>query len=650
MESFDRFIRSSWVYAALAVLVFVASLPGLASMPVLDRDEGRFAEASSEMMETGDYVVIRYHEKLRNKKPVGIHWLQAVTVSLTSGAEARDIGAYRLPSLFGAMMAAMATFWAGTALFGRRAAFIGAVLLGCSLLLSTEAHIAKTDAAQCGVLALAMGCLAHMRARPGESHRRLSVIFWVCMAAGVLLKGVIAPMVGGFMIVGLLIWERKAAWMRPLLYWVGISLFCVMTIPWFIAVQVATQGDFLFEAAQVDLGQKLVSAAEGHNGPPGLHIAALPFLFWPGTLLLVPGLWFGFSSLWRKGADLLAQPRNGPAAVIAPEEGAAWRFLAVWLIPSWLVFEIAPTKLVHYTLPMYPAIALICGAAFDRWFDTERWNFGRWISVAIFIAVTLVLAILPTPWGLEMIRSDAAKDFGPQLAQRVDFIWADQWRQAGVGYWPTALILLAAAGTVYACVKKQPLLILGGLVACSLIGGIAYRAVILPNQKWMLASEASIDALKEICALPDGTAAWRKSGCAKELVNGRPLRAPQTIRAIAFAEPSFVFAMGDKVILEAKPVLPAVAEDNRPAWIINTGEKDGQAALGQLVEAAAAADRCVRFSRRYAYNYSNGDPSVLVAAVVEPADCPSTGQFPDLRPTQEDEPPEQLDDRRQTPN
>jgi 4-amino-4-deoxy-L-arabinose transferase-like glycosyltransferase len=52
-------------------------------MPVLDRDEGRFTEASSEMMETGDYVVIRYHEDLRNKKPVAIHWLQSAAVNVT---------------------------------------------------------------------------------------------------------------------------------------------------------------------------------------------------------------------------------------------------------------------------------------------------------------------------------------------------------------------------------------------------------------------------------------------------------------------------------------------------------------------------------------------------------------------------------------
>ncbi len=62
-----------------------------------------------------------------------------------------------------------------------------------------------------------------------------------------------------------------------------------MTIPWFVAVQIATQGEFMREAIDVDLAPKMVSAAEGHKGLPGMHLAALPILFWPGTLLLVPG-------------------------------------------------------------------------------------------------------------------------------------------------------------------------------------------------------------------------------------------------------------------------------------------------------------------------------------------------------------------------
>jgi 4-amino-4-deoxy-L-arabinose transferase-like glycosyltransferase len=633
MAAFDRLTETRWAYAVLAGIVFLLALPGLFALPVLDRDEGRFTEASSEMMESGDFVVIRYHEDLRNKKPVAIHWMQSAAVSLASGPHARNIAEYRLPSMLGAMIAAMATFWAGTALFSRRAAFIGALLLGTTLLLTTEANIGKTDAAQCGVLALAMAALTQMRAGTGGKWH--GVLFWVCMSLGVLLKGPIAPLVCFGAIAALFVWERKYAWARPLLFWFGISLFIVMTVPWYIAVQIATDGEFLSEAVRVDLGEKLVDAAEGHAGPFGMHTAALPLLFWPGTLLLIPGIWLAVTKVLprRKSAAPVAATQEGARAAAThaavDKEAAAWRFLLCWAIPAWIVFEIAPTKLVHYTLPMYPAFALMAGGAADHWFSTNSWKYGRWISAVLFGAVAIGLAIAPWPGVLDMIRADTAGDFGP-LADRVAATWQQAWDATGIGIWPTLLILAASGFTIYALVKKNAIWLMGGIIACSAIAGIGYRAVILPNQAWMLSTGASLSALREICALPEGSQAWKDSGCEG--------RAPKKIRAIAFAEPSLVFKLGNQIDLppESNVEIPEITDDNRPAWLINIGEEKGRKALDELIVAATSADRCVRLARRFAFNYSNGDPSVLVAAVVEPGGCPSAEPPPVLRDSAEE--------------
>jgi 4-amino-4-deoxy-L-arabinose transferase-like glycosyltransferase len=635
MTSFDRLIETRWAYAILAGIVFLLALPGLFALPTLDRDEGRFAEASSEMLETGDFVVIRYHEDLRNKKPVAIHCFQSAAVAMISGPQARAIWEYRVPSLLGAMLAAVGTLWAGGALFSRRAAFIGAMVLGTTLLLTTEANIAKTDAAQCGILVIAMGALAHMRAGTGGKWH--GVLFWICLSIGVLLKGPIAPLVCFAPIAALFLWERQYAWAKPLLYWVGLSLFVIITLPWYVAVQIATQGEFMDEAVRVDLAPKLVDAAEGHSGPVGMHTTALPLLFWPGTLLLIPGIWMAISKLVPMRRNEAATSTRAATALAWEErEAAAWRFLACWIVPSWIVFEIAPTKLVHYTLPMYPAFALMAGAAADHWFSTNEWKQGKWISAALFAVLTLGMVLVATPLVLDPIRANAAADFG-DLSARVSAIWRQAWDATGIGIWPAVLIAAAGIWTIYALVKKNAAGLLAGLLACSAAGGIGYRAVVLPNQSWMLATGASLSALQELCALPEGTAVSRDSGC--DLQKFRP---PKRINAIAFAEPSFVFRLGDKIVLPPKvtAVIPPAAEDARPAWLINTGDKEGKAALAQLVKAAIAADRCIRFARRYALNYSNGDPSVLVAAVVEPAGCPSGDGRPDLRQStdEEDEP------------
>ena len=275
----DRLAQGWRAYVLIAIVSLAASLPGVFAVPPLDRDESRFAQASLQMLETGDYVRIAVQDEPRNKKPVGIYWLQAASVSLFSSAEAHAIWAYRLPSILGALIAALATLWGGTALVGRRAAFAGAALLACSLLLSTEAMIAKTDAMLCGLTTLAMAALAHLYVRRDASAgfaRAMTLIFWCALAGGVLIKGPVTPLVAGLSLAALAIWRRDAGWMRVLLWWPALLAAALIVLPWGIAIALATHGQFFADAVGGDLGRKLGGGDEGHAGSAGLsRIACL---------------------------------------------------------------------------------------------------------------------------------------------------------------------------------------------------------------------------------------------------------------------------------------------------------------------------------------------------------------------------------------
>src|SRR5947208_10517780 len=123
----------------------------MAAIPPLDRDEARFAQATRQMLETGDFLRIRFQDEARNKKPAGIYWLQAVSVSAFSTPAATAIWPYRLPSLLGGIAAVLLTFGIGGALFDgasekQRIAAISAVLLASALGTVAEVHIAKHDA------------------------------------------------------------------------------------------------------------------------------------------------------------------------------------------------------------------------------------------------------------------------------------------------------------------------------------------------------------------------------------------------------------------------------------------------------------------------------------------------------------------------
>src|SRR5215213_8657817 len=109
--------------ALLLLLSLVCFLPGFASLQPMDRDEPRYAQASKQMLETGDLVDIRFQDEARHKKPVGIYWMQAASVRVGQAlgvADARTrIAFYRIPSLIGALAAVLLTYWAALA-FGSR--------------------------------------------------------------------------------------------------------------------------------------------------------------------------------------------------------------------------------------------------------------------------------------------------------------------------------------------------------------------------------------------------------------------------------------------------------------------------------------------------------------------------------------------------
>src|SRR5712672_36599 len=88
--------------AFLVICGLLYFVPGFFNIPPIDRDETRFAQATKQMVETGDYVDIRFQDDVRYKKPVGVYWLQALAVKTASAlglprAQLR-IWLYRIPS------------------------------------------------------------------------------------------------------------------------------------------------------------------------------------------------------------------------------------------------------------------------------------------------------------------------------------------------------------------------------------------------------------------------------------------------------------------------------------------------------------------------------------------------------------------------
>jgi 4-amino-4-deoxy-L-arabinose transferase-like glycosyltransferase len=365
----------------LVIASLIAFLPGVFQMPPIDRDEPHFAQKAKQMIETGDYVDTRFQGEAHYTKPVGMYWLQAATVKTAEAFGVPDarltIWLYRLPSLFGAVGAVLATYWCALAFVDRRGAALAALMMVGSTLLGAEARLARADAMLLFTVVTAMSVLARAYlfsrddkiARPGWA---LLTVFWTALAAGILVKGLVIVMIVGLTAATLSIIDRSVRWLQALRPLYGVVWLVVLALPWFIAIYARTGNAFLLDSVVHDTLGKIANSQESHGGPPGYYVVLFFATFFPACLLAgaaAPAVW--------------AKRRKVPM-----------RFLLAWLVPSWLVFELSVTKLPHYVMPLYPAIAILtAGAVQAKALSRRRWlkfNAIWWFVVPILLSITAV--------------------------------------------------------------------------------------------------------------------------------------------------------------------------------------------------------------------------------------------------------------------
>jgi 4-amino-4-deoxy-L-arabinose transferase-like glycosyltransferase len=471
--------------AAAILLLFslIAFLPGFFQIPPVDRDEARFAQASKQMIESGQFVDIRFQNEVRYKKPVGIYWLQVAAVKAGEAVgipqASTTIWLYRLPSLLGAIGAVLLTYWTALVFVARRTALLAALMLASSILLGVEARLAKTDAMLLMATLAAMGALARIylvkrRAPEIDTGWRLPAIFWTALAGGVLLKGPLILMVAGLTILALLIRDRSGRWLWSLRPFVGVVWLLLLVLPWFAAIIAKSGTSFFAKSVGQDMLAKVVSGQESHGAPPGYYLLLFFVTFWPGAVLAgmaAPRVW---------------KARREPGA----------QFLLAWLLPSWLVFEAVITKLPHYVLPLYPAIAiLIAGVLEADALAKARWMVRGTVGWFLFPGA-IALAVLV---GFLMIENDL-----------------------GIVAWPfaaTAVIFGLFAWWLYEADGPERALLRG--MMASVFVAITVYAVAFPALPALFPSNLVAEAIRE-------------ADC----------RNPQLASTTYYQEPSLVFLLG----------------------------------------------------------------------------------------------------------
>lgn len=354
----------------LVILALISTLilaPGISSLPLTDRDEALYVQASHQMLESGNWVDIRFQDEPRYKKPAGIYWIQAAAAEISGYGKDAPLWIYRLPSLLGAVLMVLFTYGIGATLGTTRAGLFAGLLATSTMLLGFEAHIAKTDAMLCATVLAAEFALARAYVDPTRARSLpRNALFWTAMGVGILIKGPITPLIVGLSLVVVSLKERSGALWRSLSPLKGALWMLLLVIPWLIAIGWISGGAFFSQAVGHDMLGKVASGQESHGAPPGVHLLVAFGTFWPLSVLAP----LAVVQAWKA--------RREPAIF----------FLIAWLLPGWLVFEAVATKLPNYVLPFMPALAVLVGLLLDRGSFVTSGRGWR-ISIA-FIAVGAV--------------------------------------------------------------------------------------------------------------------------------------------------------------------------------------------------------------------------------------------------------------------
>ena len=300
-----------------------------------------------------------------------------------------------------------------------------------------------------------------------------------------------------------------------------------------------------------DLAPKLAGGQEGHAGPPGFYLVLAPLLLFPATLLLPAAA----VTAWRQ--------RTEPAV----------RFALCWLIPAWLVFELVPTKLVHYTLPLYGAAA---------------WLMARALVAPIGLAARIAGGLLV------LVAGGVIAAVGPVVVSRFDSPGAAPWALAAAALGVLAALIAAGLGLA---ARPRLALALGGVLAI-----------------------AAHDVLAAGLA-PALTPLWLSDRASKALAsaNASPKLGAGPVSVAGYEEPSLVFLLGaDTEQAGPEEAADAIAQGN-PAIVEARQESAFRVALA---EDEASARYLGQVS---GLDYSNGRHDILrlyapVSAAAAPGD------------------------------
>lgn len=343
---------------ALLLLALVLFVPGLSVAPPLGSGEAQVVETARHMLGTGDIVDTRLRDGSERIVPPGLPLLQVLSAA-ASGQEAdAPLWVFRLPSLAGAVLAVLLSYWCARAFVAPPPALLAGALTAAALPLGAVARLGEPDALLLAAILAMQGALARVwlsrlaETRPGPLARKgLPAVFWAGLGVSVLVAGLSGPVVAGLSVLALSIAARDVRWLARLLPLPGLAILAAIVLPWFVASALRGEGG-IFSGGSLTLFAGILSAAgigsplgtPGIGAPPFAHLLLLLATFWPLPAFVLLGL------------PMLLRSTRRPQVV----------FFLCCLVPVWLLIELLPAKVPQQALLLVPALAGLAALLLSR--------------------------------------------------------------------------------------------------------------------------------------------------------------------------------------------------------------------------------------------------------------------------------------------
>lgn len=363
-----------WLRDSIVLLVLfgVLFLTGLGAAPLIDPDEGRYAEIPREMLVRGDFVTPTLNYVKYFEKPPLLYWVNAGSMAIFGQNEF----AARLPSALSGLFTVLLTYLAGRRLFNRRTAVTGALILGSCAVFLFQSRIILTDMLLTFCLSAALFSFL-LAVRSSERHRtNLYRLFFICCGLAVLTKGLIGIVLPGGIIFWYLLLGRRWYILKEIPWFSGLLLFALVTVPWFILVSQANPEfpHFFFIREHF---QRYTST---------IHKRSQPFWFFLPILLLTMLPW----SFFLPGS-------LGKAWQQRHSDRGTTLFLLLWPLVIILFFSLSSSKLIPYILPTFAPLSLLVAHRLMAHWHTRRPDYtaAQATLALILLLVGVALAILP---------------------------------------------------------------------------------------------------------------------------------------------------------------------------------------------------------------------------------------------------------------